>query len=170
MDSFEGAVLLISHDRALLDAVGTRTIAVEDRALHSYEGGWAEYLRVREEAKAVRRAKPAAQPAPVQAAKSAGAAKPGARNGSAAGKRRNGGAAAASTATAPGPSREQRKRARQLETDIAKAEAALARLEDELADPSSWGDGRSAQDATARHRAAKDAIEALYAELELVAG
>jgi ATP-binding cassette subfamily F protein 3 len=170
LDSFEGAVLLISHDRALLDAVGTRTIAVEDRALHSYEGGWAEYLRVREEAKAVRRAKPAAQPAPVQAAKGAGAAKPGARNGSAAGKRRNGGTAGGSTATAPAASREQRKRARQLETDIAKAEAALARLEDELADPSSWGDGRSAQDATARHRAAKDAIEALYAELELVAG
>ena len=50
------------------------------------------------------------------------------------------------------------------------AEAALAKLEDELADPSSWGDGKRAQDATARHRAAKDAIEALYAELELVAG
>ncbi|MGH2898162.1 MAG: ABC-F family ATP-binding cassette domain-containing protein, partial [Solirubrobacteraceae bacterium] len=28
--SFTGAVLLVSHDRALLDAVGTRTVAVED--------------------------------------------------------------------------------------------------------------------------------------------
>src|SRR6202035_4100073 len=47
--AFKGAVLLVSHDRALLDAVGTRTIAVEDGSLHSYSGGWPEYVRVREE-------------------------------------------------------------------------------------------------------------------------
>ncbi len=46
--AFSGAVLLVSHDRALLDAVGTRTIAVEDHSLHSYAGGWPEYVRVRE--------------------------------------------------------------------------------------------------------------------------
>ena len=34
---------------ALLDAVGTRTVAFEDRTLHSYVGGWPEYVRVREE-------------------------------------------------------------------------------------------------------------------------
>jgi ATP-binding cassette, subfamily F, member 3 len=47
--AFQGAVLLVSHDRALLDAVGTRTVAVEGRSLHSYTGGWPEYVRVREE-------------------------------------------------------------------------------------------------------------------------
>jgi ATP-binding cassette subfamily F protein 3 len=46
---FDGTVLLVSHDRALLDAVGTRTLAIEDRKLASYLGGWAEYARVREE-------------------------------------------------------------------------------------------------------------------------
>src|SRR5271156_2504458 len=50
--SFQGAILLVSHDRALLDAVGTRTVAVEDGALHSYEGGWAEYVRIRDEQRA----------------------------------------------------------------------------------------------------------------------
>ena len=50
--SFEGAILLVSHDRALLDAVGTRTVAVEDGSLHSYVGGWPEYVRVREEIRA----------------------------------------------------------------------------------------------------------------------
>src|SRR5437773_2339062 len=50
--AFKGAVLLVSHDRALLDAVGTRTIAVEQGALHSYLGGWPEYVRVREERRA----------------------------------------------------------------------------------------------------------------------
>ncbi|HEY2161188.1 MAG TPA: ABC-F family ATP-binding cassette domain-containing protein [Solirubrobacteraceae bacterium] len=60
LGSFEGAILLVSHDRALLDAVGSRTVAVEDDSLKSYVGGWAEYVRVREE----RRAKPApAKPA-----------------------------------------------------------------------------------------------------------
>ncbi len=46
---FEGALLLVSHDRALLDAVGTRTVALEDGNLRSYDGGWQEYLRAREE-------------------------------------------------------------------------------------------------------------------------
>jgi ATP-binding cassette subfamily F protein 3 len=50
--SFDGTVLLVSHDRALLDAVGTRTIAIEDHKLASYMGGWADYVRVREERKA----------------------------------------------------------------------------------------------------------------------
>jgi energy-coupling factor transporter ATP-binding protein EcfA2 len=49
--SYEGALLLASHDRALLDAVGSRTVAVEDYTLRSYVGGWEEYLRVREERK-----------------------------------------------------------------------------------------------------------------------
>ena len=48
--AFTGAILLVSHDRALLDAVGTRTIAVEEpRSLRSYTGGWPEYVRVRDE-------------------------------------------------------------------------------------------------------------------------
>src|SRR5207302_10625363 len=46
LSAFSGAVLLVTHDRALLDAVGTRTIAVEERTLHSYLGGWAEFVRV----------------------------------------------------------------------------------------------------------------------------
>jgi ATP-binding cassette subfamily F protein 3 len=67
LQAFQGALLLISHDRALLDAVGTRTVALEDRTLHSYVGGWPEYLRVREErAEAARTAK-RAKPAPVKA-------------------------------------------------------------------------------------------------------
>ena len=61
LTGFGGALLLVSHDRALLDAVGTRTVALEDGALRSYEGGWAEYLRAREErstAPAERQARP----------------------------------------------------------------------------------------------------------------
>src|SRR5207237_2460938 len=45
--AFPGTVLLVSHDRALLDAVAERTLAIEERQLRSYERGWAEYVRAR---------------------------------------------------------------------------------------------------------------------------
>ena len=70
LDAFPGTVLLVSHDRALLDAIAERTLAIEDGELHAYDGGWAELLRVREEREArtrpepqVERAKPARNPA-----------------------------------------------------------------------------------------------------------
>jgi ATP-binding cassette subfamily F protein 3 len=52
LEAFPGTMLLVSHDRALLDAVAQRTLAIEDRHLNSYDGGWAEYVRLREERKA----------------------------------------------------------------------------------------------------------------------
>jgi ATP-binding cassette, subfamily F, member 3 len=139
---FAGAVLLVSHDRALLDAVGTRTIALEEQQLRSYVGGWPEYVRVREE----RARKPAAAKAakPVKAVpKRTPPAKPPARS--------NG---------------DQRR----LEQEIEQAEAALRALEDELADPAAWsGPGASARSA-ARHEQAKREVEALYERWEQVSG
>jgi ATP-binding cassette subfamily F protein 3 len=43
LTEFAGSVLLISHDRALLEAVGTRTLVIEDGLLRSHPGGWVEY-------------------------------------------------------------------------------------------------------------------------------
>jgi ATP-binding cassette subfamily F protein 3 len=142
LQHFQGALLLISHDRALLDAVGTRTIALEDQTLHSYVGGWPEYVRVREErAELEREAKRSKPPAPVKA-------KP-----------------------KPAPaSKNNARQASRIEAAIEAAEAELARLEEELADPTSWNDPRSAKKSTARHAEAKAKVEALYAELEAVAG
>ncbi len=42
LEAFPGTVLIVSHDRALLDAVPDRIIAVEDGTLRSYDGGWAD--------------------------------------------------------------------------------------------------------------------------------
>jgi ATP-binding cassette subfamily F protein 3 len=52
LEAFPGTVLLVSHDRALLDAVATRILAVEDGTVVSYVGSWAEYARRRAEADA----------------------------------------------------------------------------------------------------------------------
>nr|MBA3409226.1 ABC-F family ATP-binding cassette domain-containing protein [Solirubrobacterales bacterium] len=150
LQSFPGALLLISHDRALLDAVGTRTIAVEDGTLQSYVGGWPEYVRLREEAvDADREAKARAKARP----------------------KRNGNARAAPVAAPSAPSPKARQReSRRLEAEIERAEAALVAIEQELADPQSWNDPRSSAKSTRRHAEAKRQIEALYAELESVAG
>jgi len=52
LEAFPGTVLLVSHDRALLDAVAERTLAIEDGTIRSYEGGWADYVRRRAELEA----------------------------------------------------------------------------------------------------------------------
>jgi ATP-binding cassette subfamily F protein 3 len=49
LDAFPGTLLLVSHDRALLDGIAERTLAIEDGDLRAYDGGWAEMLRRREE-------------------------------------------------------------------------------------------------------------------------
>ncbi len=74
LDAFPGTVLLVSHDRALLDAIAERTLAIEDGELHAYDGGWAEMLRRREE-RAVRNA-PKPEPKPQKQAKPKPAPKP----------------------------------------------------------------------------------------------
>jgi len=151
--SYEGALLLVSHDRALLDAVGTRTVAVEDGTLRSYVGGWPEYVRVREERKAAKAAKPAKS-----APKAKAAAKPEAEPAKAqpAKARRNGN----------GLSKNARKRLRELEREVEQAEAVLAKIEDELAAPDAWATPEASAAATERHRAAKRAVEEAYARWE----
>ena len=56
--AFPGTVLLVSHDRALLDAVATRILAIEDGRLRSYDGGWADFTR--DSAEATKPAQPEA--------------------------------------------------------------------------------------------------------------
>ena len=58
LDAFPGTVLLVSHDRALLDAVAHRLLAVEGQTLESFDGGWAEYAKRREEPAPAREAAP----------------------------------------------------------------------------------------------------------------
>jgi ATP-binding cassette subfamily F protein 3 len=65
LEAFPGTILLVSHDRALLDAVPDRIVAFEERELRSYDGGWADLEREREAASApVEPPKPRADRAP----------------------------------------------------------------------------------------------------------
>jgi ATP-binding cassette subfamily F protein 3 len=144
LSEFPGSLLLVSHDRALLDAVGSRTVAVEEKTLRSYVGGWPEYVRVRSAAP-----KAAATPHDAQAAPVA--------------KKRRG-PPSRPAVPANGTARE----ARALEGEIEAAEAALRSLEDELADPGAWSTPKHSADSTARHEQAKRAVADLYARWEQV--
>ncbi len=136
LTEFEGAVLLISHDRALLEAVGTRTLVCEGGRLESHASGWAEYQRRRDEREAA----------------TAAAAKP------------SGGGAKKYSATKP--SEKAAKRAAKLERRIERAEAELREVEEELSDPSAWSSPGRAERANKRHAEAKRAIAELYEQWE----
>lgn len=80
LDSYDGTVLLVSHDRDFLDRVSATTIAMEGNGKATvYAGGWSDYqaqkaLTAKEEAKAAPKAekpaaaleKPAASPKPAK--------------------------------------------------------------------------------------------------------
>jgi len=159
--AFPGALLLVSHDRALLDAVGTRTVAVEDGALRSYVGGWPEYVRVRDERRGTGGASPHASLTPAPSA-----------NGAPTSVGTKAGRAAASTngarakPKAKGPSKNRLSAQQQAERAIEAAEAALRELEAELTDPAAWATRYEAAKSEARHTAATRAVDAAYARLE----
>jgi ATP-binding cassette subfamily F protein 3 len=174
--SYTGAILLVSHDRALLDAVGTRTVAVEDHALHSYTGGWPEYVRVRDERRAASSGRAGkasvAQPlAPRPAASATNGSSVGAGNGNGNGRVALDSVSASSNAAkakagAKGPSKNKLSAQQKAERAVEAAEAALSELEAELADPAAWATRYEAAKSEARHTAAKRAVDEAYASLE----
>jgi ATP-binding cassette, subfamily F, member 3 len=143
LSAFEGAVVLVSHDRALLEAVGTRTLVCEDGELRSHQSGWATYQRERDEREAT--AEAAARVARPEPASAAG---------------RNAGRAAKRAAHKAGRLAEQ----------IERAEADLRALEEELSDPDAWSSPGRAERAEARHAAAKRAVAELYEQWEAAEG
>jgi ATP-binding cassette subfamily F protein 3 len=176
---FPGAVLLVSHDRALLDAVGTRTIAVEDGSLHSYLGGWPEYVRVRDEQRASgqtgdgahRAVKPAGPAGETASSNGAGAGAGSGTRGTAA----KAGAGASANGKKPGgkprakgPSKNRLSDTEKAERAVEEAEAALVSLEQELVDPAAWATRYEAAKSEARHTAARRAVA--YARLEALIG
>ena len=134
---YRGSLLLISHDRALLEAVGTRTFAFEDERLRDYPGGWAEYRTAHQ---ATDEASSAPKPADPSRGREARRERAKAREATAEGKR--------------------------LEREIDEAEAAMLALEEELADPALWADAKQAKTSNRRHQAAKQRLDELYARWE----
>jgi ATP-binding cassette subfamily F protein 3 len=160
--SFEGAVLLVSHDRALLDAVGTRTVAIEDRTLRSFLGGWPEYVRVREE----RQAAGIEAPTPRVVKEAANEPETAKAVPKRSGRAPKGTPHRALADKAGGLSKNRVREQAKAEQAIERAEAAMRALEEELADPVAWATQYEAAKSEARHTAAKREVEAAYERLE----
>jgi ATPase subunit of ABC transporter with duplicated ATPase domains len=128
-------VLLVSHDRALLDAVAERTLAIEAGTIRSYDGGWADYV----------------QASPLWTKSSNVGAGPVSETGSEMSRRK----------TRPERPRTERARPKrateleQVEAQVAKQEETVADLERQLADD--WGN----LELLTAHRAARDELQAL---------
>ena len=137
LTEYEGAVVLISHDRALLEAVGSRTLVCEDGQLESHTSGWAEYQRRRDERE--------------------GEATAAAKTESAGGGRKY---------SATKPAQKAAKKAARLEQRIERAEAELREVEEELADPAAWSSPGRVERAEKRHSEAKSTVEELLAQWE----
>jgi ATP-binding cassette, subfamily F, member 3 len=139
LTAYQGAVILVSHDRALLEAVGTCTIVCEDGELRSHPSGWAAYQRDRDERE--------------EAAAAGAAAAKRAKKGEKHGRPRRAAKAAA-------------RRAGCLAEQVEVAEAELRKLEDELSDPAAWSTIASAEEAAQRFEAAKLELADLYERWE----
>jgi ATP-binding cassette subfamily F protein 3 len=117
LDAYEGSVVLVSHDRALIDAVATHTASIENRRIVLRHGDYNDYLEAIAE-----RPPPPAPAAPKSAPRQKRPAAP--RQEPA--KRR--------------PSQRTQRLIRELETSIARLEAEQTELETALADPAGAGD------------------------------
>jgi ATP-binding cassette, subfamily F, member 3 len=136
LEAFPGTVLLVSHDRALLDAVAERTLAIEDGELRPYDGGWADYVQRRDERLAAAQAP--REPPPEREPKAKEKPKP--------------------RAERPQPARPTE--LERVEAEIAGREAEIAELEKRLADD--WTN----VDALAAHRRARDELKGLLERWE----
>jgi ATP-binding cassette subfamily F protein 3 len=139
LTGFGGTVLLISHDRALLEAVGSRTVVIDGGTLKSHAGGWAEYRSTVEAERAA-------------ASADAARAKKMPRE-----------------ARTKGPSKNRRAELARLEREVEAAEAKFKQLEDELADPSHWSSPERSAKASKRHEKARAALDDLIARWEAAA-
>ncbi|HTI33408.1 MAG TPA: ABC-F family ATP-binding cassette domain-containing protein [Miltoncostaea sp.] len=150
LDAYDGTVLLVSHDRALIDTIATHTLALEDGHAVMRAGGYGELLRVRAEAEAAAQAPP---PAPARRQRKADPPPERKEQPSRAGRRR-----------AP-----RKGEVRRLEGEIARVEAGIAELEAALADPAVLADRDAVAARGEEHRGLQEELAWLMREWERAA-
>jgi ATP-binding cassette subfamily F protein 3 len=139
LEAYDGTIVLVSHDRALIDAVATHTLSLEDGRAVMRDGGYTDLLRLREApapaAPAPRQRRPARAPAP---------------------------------ARRPSLGRAAREASR-LEGRIAVVEREVAEVEAALADPAVAGDRAALAEHAERHRVLQEELSWLMLEWERMA-
>jgi ATP-binding cassette, subfamily F, member 3 len=147
--AYTGTLLVVSHDRALIEALATRTLAIEDGRLIARDGAFGDYARAHEPQERDESAAPAR--APARPAKPAPAATP-TRARAAGGRRR--------------PSQRIAREIARLEGEIAAAEERMGAIEARLSQPDVYEeDGALAADGR-EHQRLQEELAYLYREWE----
>ena len=146
LDAYEGTVLLVSHDRALIDAVATHTASIENQRIVLRHGDYNDYLE------AIAEAPPPAPPAPKPAARQRPPRPP----------------APSRQARARRPSQRTQRLIRELEASIARLEAEQTELEAALADPAGAGDRVRLGELGTRHQQVQEELAWTLLEWERV--
>ncbi len=127
IEAYDGTVIMVSHDRALIDLVASHTLAIEDGGVVLRPGGYTDLLRHRDEA---------AAPPPAPPTREAAKPKPRAKE------------------PVPTAARTPRRRLREIEkieVRIAAVEDELREVGARLADPQVLGDREAVAAAGERH-------------------
>ncbi|NDJ63129.1 MAG: ABC-F family ATP-binding cassette domain-containing protein, partial [Chloroflexi bacterium] len=144
---FKGTILIVSHDRYLIDALATQIWAVQPGNLTVFEGPYKEYLAARDQARAAQAEAEQAANAPAEAQ----------TNGS------NGAQAARKHSLTP---YKLQKRIAELEAQIETHEAALESITAELGTASASGDAARVRELGEAYTAAENDLHAAMAEWE----
>jgi ATP-binding cassette subfamily F protein 3 len=145
---YPGTLLLVSHDRALIEALATRTLAIEGGRLIARDGAFGDYARATERVRPPQAAPPPATPKPKPAPSAQG---------------RNAGPAAR---PARRPSQRAAREARRLEGEIAAAEERLGAIEARLSEPDGYANDAALVEDGRAHQRLQEEIAYLYREWE----
>ncbi len=146
LEAFDGTVLMVSHDRALVDAIATHTLALEDGTARLRTGGYTDLLNLRAEAEA-------APPAPALR-----------RSAPAPRERRP-----KESAPERRPSQKGQREVKRLEREITRVETSIAEVEADLADPVTLGDRDRVAARGEEHRGLQEELAWLMREWEKAA-
>jgi ATP-binding cassette subfamily F protein 3 len=159
LQAYPGTVLLITHDRHVIRAVADGIIEVDGGGARFFDGTYEELLARRAAAVATtsRRAAPT-RPVKASAGRPAKTPAPA----SARDKRRE----AEQRQVEHAATKDLKREVARVERELGKAEAEVAELTRQLADPAVYDDPDAVKGLVARHAAAKDAAAALMARWE----
>ncbi len=143
LEDFDGTLLTVSHDRYFINRVANRVVEMSADGAREYSGNYDDYLEAKRR-----------EAAGIALEESDGRTKTQIDRE----KRRARMAAAEKRAILD--------RLKAAETAIADAEAEIARLEAQMADPETYKDVERAQEIARQHRECSASMEALYAEWE----
>jgi ATP-binding cassette subfamily F protein 3 len=180
LDQYEGTMLFISHDRYFINRIATKVVEVRDHRLWEYAGDYDYYLEKRAEEQGTATPEPTPLPARGERVKDEGGSQgpgtgsrgPGMHGGTeqpapVKAKSREAKRAEAEARQRKGRAMAPlRARLKEIESEIAKAEARVQALTDLMADPGLYKDGERAREAARERKELEEALGALYGKWE----